>query len=369
MSIEQAARLTQAGLDARTRGDLNQALAYQQQAIAAAPNNWGILLNLGAAYQDCGLLDDAIDCFNTSWQTSAHPIALTNLALANLRQQPTHEGFKQFLARWQVEQWPQQPYQVPCPHLDKAMKGRLLVMPDQGYGDGLMCLPFIRSLLLAQPDAVVLVKTPLLRLFQLALSDVTDQVLSQVTGRFDAWLTGFDIPAFFPNALTDYAQHRDTIRTQLHKKLLEPEKKTAIALVWRGNPQYAHEQWRQIGLTELLQLPILQGAKSLLPLLPDVSAQELYDLKQHHANIITHTPIDFYDTARQLLGAERLITTDTASVHLAGLLGVPTQLLLSRLGDWRWGNDQDACNWYDTVQIYRQQILGDWTNVIQRMIA
>jgi len=41
---------------------------------------------------------------------------------------------------------------------------------------------------------------------------------------------------------------------------------------------------------------------------------------------------------------------------------MPTWLLLKKVPDWRWGHKGDRTCWYPSVRLFRQQILGDWTD-------
>ncbi len=73
---------------------------------------------------------------------------------------------------------------------------------------------------------------------------------------------------------------------------------------------------------------------------------------------------DFYDTACILKNLDRLITIDTSIAHLAGALGIKTYLLLSKKSDWRWFNDTDKTDWYDSIEIIKQTKKDDWDSVL-----
>jgi hypothetical protein len=51
-----------------------------------------------------------------------------------------------------------------------------------------------------------------------------------------------------------------------------------------------------------------------------------------------------------------VVTVDTAILHLAGALGCPTLLLLSRYADWRWLEGADRTPWYPTVRIVQSPV-------------
>ncbi len=78
---------------------------------------------------------------------------------------------------------------------------------------------------------------------------------------------------------------------------------------------------------------------------------------------------DFDDTAAILAGLDLLITTCTALPHLAGAMGRPVWLMLSRAADWRWGLEGATTPWYGSMRLFRQPARGDWRAVIDEVAA
>ena len=58
-----------------------------------------------------------------------------------------------------------------------------------------------------------------------------------------------------------------------------------------------------------------------------------------------------------------LITIDSALVHLAGVLNIPTLLLLGNGSDWRWSN-VDECYWFENVTIMRSKSNNDLKTIL-----
>ena len=77
---------------------------------------------------------------------------------------------------------------------------------------------------------------------------------------------------------------------------------------------------------------------------------------------------DFADTAALIERLDLVITVDTAVAHLAGALGKPVLLLLSRYHDWRW-QMADTSIWYPSMRIVRQKAFDDWDSVIAQVNA
>jgi tetratricopeptide (TPR) repeat protein len=63
--------------------------------------------------------------------------------------------------------------------------------------------------------------------------------------------------------------------------------------------------------------------------------------------------LGFSDTISLLKSIDLLITIDTAIVHLAGVLGIKTWLLLGYGSDWRWMKEEKTTCWYTSVELVR----------------
>ncbi len=78
---------------------------------------------------------------------------------------------------------------------------------------------------------------------------------------------------------------------------------------------------------------------------------------------------DFAQTAAAMAALDLVISVDTAAAHLAGALGRPGWVLLSRAADWRWLRHGDRTPWYPTLKLFRQDERRDWAPVIQAVVA
>jgi ADP-heptose:LPS heptosyltransferase len=64
-----------------------------------------------------------------------------------------------------------------------------------------------------------------------------------------------------------------------------------------------------------------------------------------------------------------VISVDTSIAHLAGALAIPLWLLISDPPEYRWLLGRDDSPWYPTARLYRQAARGDWSGVIERVVA
>lgn len=77
----------------------------------------------------------------------------------------------------------------------------------------------------------------------------------------------------------------------------------------------------------------------------------------------------FHETAALIHHLDLVVTVDTAVAHLAAAMGKPTWVLCRFEGDWRWGTRQRATAWYNSARVYYQAQPGEWSLVIERLIA
>jgi ADP-heptose:LPS heptosyltransferase len=76
---------------------------------------------------------------------------------------------------------------------------------------------------------------------------------------------------------------------------------------------------------------------------------------------------DFQDTAEAVSCLDLVITVDTSIAHLAGAMGKPVWVLLPFAPDWRWMLESDGSPWYQSMRLFRQQQLGEWSYPFQRI--
>ena len=80
---------------------------------------------------------------------------------------------------------------------------------------------------------------------------------------------------------------------------------------------------------------------------------------------VTHG--SFVDTAAIMHSMDLIISTDTATAHLAGAMGRRVWLLLPFNVDWRWLVDRNDTPWYPTMRIFKQSRPFEWDNVMKEV--
>jgi hypothetical protein len=76
---------------------------------------------------------------------------------------------------------------------------------------------------------------------------------------------------------------------------------------------------------------------------------------------------DFTDTAALCQLMDIVISVDTSVAHLSSAMGKPTWILLPFSPDWRWLLNREDSPWYQSVKLFRQSQMGDWTQILETL--
>jgi len=74
---------------------------------------------------------------------------------------------------------------------------------------------------------------------------------------------------------------------------------------------------------------------------------------------------DIDSLAAKMSICDIIITIDNTTAHLAGLLNLPTLLLLPKFCDWRWLINRKESLWYPSLKLIRQDKINNWDSVLK----
>jgi hypothetical protein len=130
-----------------------------------------------------------------------------------------------------------------------------------------------------------------------------------------------------------------------------------VGIAWSTNGQRPGDYPRAIPIERLVAAI---GADANLH-----SVQRQGGLEALKLGIRVHPFGDFADCAALMLAMDRIVTVDTAAVHLAGAIGHPhVELLLGHWASWRW-----LARWYPNVKLRRQTAADDWDSALAQLDA
>lgn len=380
------------------------ALRAHQRAIALSPDDLGLLNNMANILSDLGEYDASIEIRQRIMAQSDAPAdqlamygrclrgkgdyggAIKHLnqailqapdevelrmqrALAKLADGQYREGFDEYRVRWQAGELTKR--NLTLPQWDgRPLDGlRLLVLPEQGLGDVVLSMRFLPVLRETGGPVRVVVPKPLMRLFS-GIDGVTFKTADS-PGAMDAdyWTNVMDlaVPHFASNNNVP-APVRLTIpddATARAKVMVAPyDEAFKVGVVWSGSATYKGNAFRSFSHRDFLPLTDVPGVQLfslykgpyLEPYLADGSAAFIVDAASEDR--------DLADCAATMSQMDLIITTDTATAHIAGSLGLPVWTLLHWDPFWLWSHDGDTTPWYPSMRLFRQSKPLDWSAVL-----
>ncbi|MEM9139103.1 MAG: hypothetical protein AAGB15_04675 [Pseudomonadota bacterium] len=137
-----------------------------------------------------------------------------------------------------------------------------------------------------------------------------------------------------------------------------------VGLAWTGSADFPMNDIRSVPLAALA--PLRDCARCdfyslmLLPVADQIAAEGFQDW------ITDLSPVaqPFDRLAGVISQLDVVVTMCTSIAHLAGAMGKPTFLMLSTMGEWRWGRDSSTTPWYPSMRLFRQPRFGDWDSVV-----
>jgi hypothetical protein len=146
-----------------------------------------------------------------------------------------------------------------------------------------------------------------------------------------------------------------------------------VGVVWCGSVTYRANAFRSFSHTEFHRLLDIDGLQMFsLYKGPELEA---FQKDGTGAFIVdaASTDRDFADCAAMMQEMDLVITSCTATCHIAGSLGVPVWTLLHWDAFWLWTHQGAETPWYPSMRLIRQSRPRDWEGVFaklrQRLLA
>ncbi len=254
----------------------------------------------------------------------------------------------------------------------QTLSGRtVLVYPEQGFGDIIQFVSFVRPLSLRAEHVFLVARPELKALFEeMPAADGRLSVIDAVTARqvrVDISLPVMSLPRLLDLAPDGMPYLRPAPRQRERwSQALAGQAGLRVGLCWSGNPRRdAPLVMRMTDHRRSIPLamfgPALAGIEgtTFISLQHGYRAGEVpqaYGIRDASAYIR-----DFGDLAGLIANLDLVITVDTAVAHLAGALGVRTWMLNRFDSCWRWERGSRTTPWYNSMTIFNQATPMDWS--------
>ncbi len=359
------------------RGNLDEAANYYQQALRYQPDSTAAFTNLGNLRRQQGQFHQALACYDKVLHFDPnHVEARFNRAMILLLLGDWEKGWEEYEWRWQTGDFPR--YAFGRPRWDGSPLGgrSILLYSEQGLGDTIQFIRYVPLVKERGGRVIVQGHAPLLELLK-SMPGI-DHLLpgGERPPDFDVHAPLLSLPAIFRDPLdmvpaTVPYLHADDKLVEKWRRELAPLNGKKIGIAWQGRPTHRGDKQRSIPLTKFTQLGKLPGVH-LISLQKGHGAEQVRNLAGKFPVVDLESRLgdeseSFASIAAVMMNLDLVICCDTAIAHLAGALGMPVWVALPLDPDWRWLLEREDSPWYPTVRLFRQQRMGDWETVLERM--
>ncbi|MEK9533219.1 MAG: tetratricopeptide repeat protein, partial [Alphaproteobacteria bacterium] len=355
-----------------------------KKAIHIKPDYVEAYNNMGNVLKSQRKVAEAIEAFKNALELkSDYADALHNMGQTFLAIKNFCEGFKLSAWRWKTKKFWGRFLTSAKPVWGGETNQRLLVWGEQGIGDEIMFASMIPELCEAQSKIIVQCDKRLIPLFQRSFCDKISFYSNDkrvCEDDYDYHIPMGSLPLFFRKSLGDFkiASHGflrcdKKLAQNIRNQILLGRNKKLVGISWNTVSTSAHAKARNFSLRDLVLA--LDNERTQLVSLQygDVSAEIEAVKKDLDIEIVQYSSVDnmrdIDGLASIIMACDQVVTIDNCTVHLAGALGVKTDLLLPRTCDWRWGLDCDDSYWYESVKLHRQSKNANWNMRISQFTA
>lgn len=345
-------------------GDSLKLLKEVASKIPDAAPSWH---NLGLIHYILGKHTDALEAFDKSLSLTYNPHCASDRSLTLLSIGKIEEGLTAYECRWETL-YRSRIWDLGIPEWKgEDISGlRLLVHHEQGLGDSIMLVRFLKQLAERHCHITLAVPDSLVYLFAknypfVAVRSMDDERISTDSG-FDyhspllsvmRWV-GIRRPDDIISAPYLYAQGKSPVNL--------PSGRKRIGICWASGNHAAHLVDRRRMVPLPLFLPLMEDTDvSLISL---QKGEDTRDIVTHGLEgmifDVAHRLESFAETANVISELDLVISVDSAVAHLAGALGKPCLMLSPYTRCWRWWGLPSGRPWYDRMAVFSQSPDGTW---------
>ncbi len=358
------------GLLRRFRADLEEAERLLRKACRLSPDDSGFAFSLGSCLMYKEEMAESLEWFRKSASLDdANIAAKVYTAFALFLLGRMRDGWIEYEKRLKLKELQDLNYSRPRWDGSPLEGKTVLLLREQGYGDNLQFVRYAEMVADRGGEVILLAQNPLLRLFQSLRGISVVLPATPEPKHFHRFCPLMSLPLLFETDETSVPNDipyvsADPVDVETWKQRFAPYSGLRVGVAWRGNPGHMNDRFRSSSLSEISRLFDIPG----ITFFSMVMDRAEFESELPNGVIdITDGFGDFADTAAAMENLDLIITVDTSICHLAGALGRPVWTMLPRGPDFRWGLTGTDTPWYPTMTLYRQKVLGNWSDVYDQM--
>ena len=335
------------GLECFANGDPSAADTLLRRAYSHLPEQTGILVNLGLALMQQGLVDQAERAYRLALRSNERRVrrsAAKNLGFLLLWRGEHEQGW-----HWHGQRFEGESFEANQWRGDPLNGQTLTVWNDVGMGDAFQFVRYTLPLLQRGEKVRFAVEASQIPLFRDHLAWQLNEVIDRK--RCTPGEEGAHIPLMSLVSLLDTKTLWGRYFAQPTWKISDNTNETPrkVGFCWASNPQ--DRTMHVYKSCKPAQLVTLQ--RKLLPGCTPISLQT--DEAEAHQHLkLQPAKRDWIETLNQIGQCCAVLSVDTAVAHISAGSERPTTMLLGDPPDWRWRpvpEDPKAPLWYPSLSI------------------
>ena len=359
----------------------NASIDCYEKAIKFKPDYAEAYFNLANSLKSQGNIKKAIKNYKQAISLRPNfPSAYKNLSLVELLSHDYESGWIHHEWRWKIKN-NKKPHAEPQGKQwkgEELKKEKLLIVSEQGFGDTLQFMRYIKHLKEKGIDVSFCAQTKLHSLIKASGIDqnpLTPEEGNKIDDR--KWIPLISLPKYLnitPNNPIITEPYISTTHSLFKKwkNIFKEENKPIIGINWQGNPNAEKNnlKGRSLPLENFANIANNTNFK-LLSLQKGFGSEQLNNCFFRDKFTSIQKKVDlilgFLEMAAIIANCKLIITSDTYIAHLAGGMGRPTWLLLQKVPDWRWGINDQKSFWYPSLKLFRQSERNNWYRVMKEV--
>ncbi len=363
-------------------GKFKESEKNYKMAITKDSNNIDAYCNLGVTLQYMCKFDEAEDNYKKAIKINPkYPEAYSNWALTLMYKGSYKKSFELSEWRWKTKNNKNKKFKTNKPLWSNENNKIIYVWKEQGIGDEIMYCSMINELIEEKSAKIILNCDKRLKpLFERSLNKniIYNDDKFILESEFDCHIPMASLANYFRSDTKKFKKtsygYLNYDKNKAHHIRSTLSKDSAIKIIgisWKSSSTKGLAKFRNIALKELIKS--INGSNlKFVNIQYGNTTEEILKLKKEiNIDIETFDDIDNFNDidglASLMAACDIIVTIDNATAQLAGSLGLNTKLLLSTAPDVRWGYTGMDCFWYNSIKIYRQIDLGDWSGPLKQL--
>ncbi|EFH13718.1 tetratricopeptide repeat protein, partial [Teichococcus cervicalis] len=362
----------------RRRGRGEAALEALRQAVALRPQDVGAVTELANLLTEQGWHEAALEMARRAAALAPDdPASWTNLGRTLLTLGHYAEGWDAYDRRLREPDHVDRSHNLPEWRGEALPAGeRVLVWREQGVGDEVMFASILPPLLAAGHPLVLLCHPRLWAAFGRAFPGLPLLGDGPLPAAVTRQVSIVGLARLFRRQEADFAAQRPYLtaepglRALLRRRYAGGAGARLLGLSWRSTHPVTGAA-RSLPLATLAALA--RPGWRLVSLQYGEAAALRAEAEAAGLDLLVDDGVDARESLElglaQIAAMDHVVSIDNSAAHFAGALGLPCELLLPPVAEWRWQAGRADSPWYPTLRLWRRAAGEGWEAPVARLAA